>query len=228
MNQENSVSAEKLCEIGNTHINESRWGEALQTLKAAVKLEPNCAEANIALAEAYIGMSNEAVREHDVLGLYFDEAIEAYRQATRINPGDDETLVSLAGLYSNIGLWASAEDAYLRAIHLNPTNGEGHYFLADLYAQHGHLRNALDSYLEAIRTLDEENCYLKEARFRFAQCCLDLVSAQHQILKTGGYYRADILLEGAGELSRGENHSGPTVPQNLDDDSSTLNVALTL
>jgi len=162
-------------------------------------------------------MSAEVSREYKVSGVYFEEAIEAYRQATRINPEDDEALVRLAGLYSYTGLNASAEDAYLRAIHLNPANGEAHFFLAPLYAEHGHSRKALDSYFEAIRTLDDEDGLLEEARYFLANCCLDLVSVQHQILKTGGYYRADVLLEWAGELSRGKYPSGRPVPKNLVD-----------
>jgi len=45
MNREKSGIADKLCEIGNTYINESRYQEAVQILKAVAEIEPDCAEA---------------------------------------------------------------------------------------------------------------------------------------------------------------------------------------
>jgi len=39
------------------------------------------------------------------------------------------------------------------------------------------------------------------------------VNEQHTILRTGGYVRADVLLEWAGELSRGEQRFRPCCPR---------------
>ena len=78
-----------------------------QTLEKA-KNEPNNLEAQIVAGDMYLRIEN------------FGSAIEFYRKANQIKPGDHQTAVRLGNAYFDSGQFEEAEKWYLKALETNP------------------------------------------------------------------------------------------------------------
>ncbi len=61
------------------------------------------------------------------------EAIEAYKQAIRINPDDSDSHYNLGYTYGNLGMYEEAIEAWKQAIRIDPDNAAAHVNLGNAY-----------------------------------------------------------------------------------------------
>ncbi|MHC4183410.1 MAG: tetratricopeptide repeat protein [Planctomycetota bacterium] len=80
------------------------------------------------------------------------EAMEAYKQATRINPDDVLSHLCLGLAYGNLDMHQEAVKAYKQAIRINPDEALTHLCLGLAYGNLDMHQEAVEAYKQAIRT----------------------------------------------------------------------------
>jgi general secretion pathway protein A len=80
-----------------------------------------------------------------------DEAVEAYREALRINPGNASAHYNLGLALYHKGLLDEAIQAYRQALRINPENVNAHTNLGIALYRKGLLDEAIEAYHEALR-----------------------------------------------------------------------------
>jgi tetratricopeptide (TPR) repeat protein len=83
----------------------------------------------------------------------YSKAIEAYKQAIRINPNDAYTYYFLGSAYYSLSLYKESIEAYKQAISINPDYIKPHFFLGISYHLIGDKSSALNEY-KILRNLD--------------------------------------------------------------------------
>ena len=83
-------------------------------------------------------------------GMY-KEAIEAYKQAIKIDPDDAEAHFNLGVTYGDSGMYKEAIEAYKQAIRIDPNLAEAHLGLGLTYNNSGMYKEAIEAYKQAIR-----------------------------------------------------------------------------
>jgi len=117
--------------LGNLQVLTSRNAEAIESLRKAIRLDPEDYRSFVLLGVAY----HQAGFAH--------EAVKAYRRALELGGPDREKLLSNLGLaLADAGLPDQAERAYRKALRLNPCYIEAWVNLAGLYRQQGKLAQA--------------------------------------------------------------------------------------
>lgn len=129
-------------ELGRVYYDEKRYEEAIQAFLTETTLRPR------AVTYHFIG---NAYRYTDKL----EEAVKAYREALRLDPGYTKVFVALGDSYNGLGLHSEAIDAYRQAIKGNPDDIETRVALALTQLRHGDRRAAFEQY-EIIRKLDPQ------------------------------------------------------------------------
>jgi S1-C subfamily serine protease len=89
---------------------------------------------------------------YDRLGAY-TKAIEAYKQAIRIDPDNVDVYYEMAHAYVNIGRYKDAIEAYKQAIHIDPDYAKAHCLLGGVYLIIGDRNSALNEY-KILKELD--------------------------------------------------------------------------
>ena len=91
----------------------------------------------------------------------WEDSIESYKQATRINPDDADAHFNLGGVYGKSGMYKEAIEAYKQAIRIDTDFAQAHYNLGIVYV-HFYER---DSALEQYKTLKSLNAELANKLF---------------------------------------------------------------
>jgi tetratricopeptide (TPR) repeat protein len=104
--------------------------DAEQFLRAATRLKPTAHVAQ-GLARAWLSLG------HVLEITKPDEAIEAYRQAARVDPKDPEPHLSAGPLLEQQNRYADAEQEYKQAFELDPTSSDALTGMANIYMR-GH------------------------------------------------------------------------------------------
>ncbi|MBA7497843.1 Cell division coordinator CpoB [subsurface metagenome] len=86
---------------------------------------------------------------NDQLGNY-NKAIEAYKQAIRIDPDDAPTYYNLGLAYDQLGLYKDAIEANKQAIRIDPDYANAYYNLGIAYKKHGLYKDAIEAFKQAI------------------------------------------------------------------------------
>jgi eukaryotic-like serine/threonine-protein kinase len=81
----------------------------------------------------------------------YQEALDAYAQAIRLDPNNPEAYFNIGRLLSVLERYQEALDAYEQAIRLDPNNGFYYTFKADTLFGIKHYQEALAAYEQAIR-----------------------------------------------------------------------------
>lgn len=82
----------------------------------------------------------------------YAKAIEAYKQAIRIDPDDAITHYNLGVAYGELGFYKDAIEAYKQAIRLDPDDANIFYYnLGYAYSDIGNYTRAIEAYKQAIR-----------------------------------------------------------------------------
>ena len=88
--------------------------------------------------------------DHSNSGKY-EEAIESYKQAIKLNPDDAYAHTRLGVAYYKSGKYQEAIKSYKRAIRLDPDYRDAHHNLGVAYDELGRYKEAIESYKQAIR-----------------------------------------------------------------------------
>jgi len=82
---------------------------------------------------------------YDRLGAY-TKAIEAYKQALRIDPDNVDVYYEMAHAYVNLGRYKDAIEVYKQAIRIDPDYIQAHFLLGFTYLMVGDRNSALNEY----------------------------------------------------------------------------------
>ncbi|MBR1908496.1 tetratricopeptide repeat protein [bacterium] len=145
-------------ELGHLYLKKGDNFHALVAFKLALDSDNNNPYFNNAIAFAYL-RSN-----------MFDDAIQHYQKAIKINPDDKWTALvchTLGLVYLDMKMdFQSALSAFQAGLVLDENNYELHVSLADIYMAQNDLDNAIQTYCDAIKV--NGNCFLAYAKLGLA------------------------------------------------------------
>lgn len=137
-------------ELGHLYLKKEDTLNAIHSFKLSVKENDENAFAHNSLAYALVQAEQ------------FDEAIEHYKKAIKLNPDKEWTSIvcqALGLVYNQIkGNEEAAIAMYDTAILLDPTSIDSYISIGDIYFNSGNLENAIQSYCDAINC-DSENAH---------------------------------------------------------------------
>jgi tetratricopeptide (TPR) repeat protein len=116
-----------------------------------------CWRNSVGLFEYMLSKAPNASLLHNTLGnVYaslgrYQDAIEAIKQAIRIEPDLAEAHYDLGVAYGKLGRWQDAVEAYKQAIRIKPNYAEAHNNLGNVYPRLGRYQDAIEAYKQAIR-----------------------------------------------------------------------------
>lgn len=170
--------ATELYHLGQSYNDQDKYQEAVETLKSALQLNPNYADARYALGFSYqklgrcplaIDEYKEAVRlapenqgaQYGLGWCYGDlkrygDAIDPLRQAVQLNPNLTDAHVELGYALAQTQQYDEAIAQYQIAIGQKPDYGLSHYYLGRAYLASGNRNAALEQY-RILKKLDTEN-----------------------------------------------------------------------
>ncbi len=141
-------------ELGHLYLNKSDKIHAVTAFKLAQELNPENPYYNNSLAYAYIKAE------------LYDDAIEYYQKAIKLNPDAEWTSIvchALGAIYAEVkNNFDAAEATFNAGMVLDPNNIDIQLSLGDLYMSQGDLDKAIKTYCDAI-TVEPEN-YLAYAK----------------------------------------------------------------
>ncbi len=141
-------------ELGHLYLNKSDKIHAVSAFKLAQTLDPENPYYNNSLAYAYIKAE------------LYDDAIEYYQEAIRLNPDAEWTAIvchALGAIYAEIKEnYEAAEATFNAGIVLDPNNVDIQLSLGDMYMAQNDLDKAIKTYCDAI-SVEPEN-YLSYAK----------------------------------------------------------------
>lgn len=141
-------------ELGHLYLNKSDKIHAVTAFKLAQEMNPENPYYNNSLAYAYIKAE------------LYDDAIEYYQQAIKLNPDAEWTSIvchALGSIYAEIkNNFEAAEATFNAGMVLDPNNVDIQLSLGDLYMAEGDLDKAIKTYCDAI-SVEPEN-YLTYAK----------------------------------------------------------------
>jgi tetratricopeptide (TPR) repeat protein len=91
---------------------------------------------------------NQGIEHYE--GGRFEEAIEAFRKASRLKPDYAQAYNDLGMAYVGLNRRAEAIEQFRQAIHLNPQLSPAHYNLGTTYYKLGQLQEAIEQFRRAI------------------------------------------------------------------------------
>lgn len=145
-------------ELGHLYLKKEDRLHAATAFKLAVDLEPENPYYNNSLAFAYIKCE------------LYDDAVECYQKAIKINPDSKWTAIvchALGAIYGEVhGNFEAAEATFQAAIALDPENVDVQLSLGDLYMAKGDIDAAIKAYCDTI-VIDGEN-YLSYSKVGLA------------------------------------------------------------
>ena len=141
-------------ELGHLYLNKSDKIHAVTAFKLAQELNPENPYYNNSLAYAYIKAE------------LYDDAIEYYQMAIKLNPDAEWTSIvchALGAIYAEVkNNFEAAEATFNAGMVLDPNNVDIQLSLGDLYMAQGDLDKAIKTYCDAI-AVEPEN-YLTYAK----------------------------------------------------------------
>jgi tetratricopeptide (TPR) repeat protein len=165
--------ADAFYRIGYCMAELGQYGEAIESYKMAIQINPQDANIHNNLCTAYgkFGRYEEAVKScrqaiqlkpdlaeaHNNLGWSYHklgryaEAIESCKQAIRLMPDFATAHYNLGNQYFALKKYGEAAESYKQAIRFEFDFGEGHMNLGAAYNQMGRFEEAIASYKLAIR-----------------------------------------------------------------------------
>jgi tetratricopeptide (TPR) repeat protein len=198
LNSINIVNDKDCISLGNKYEKIGMTAKAEGLYKKAIKINPNCYDAYIALGYSYTNGINPRTAEkmfqqaivldpknengYVGLGNYYvkiinpDKAEKMFRKAIEINPENEFALSNLG----DIMLWSKknyleAEKMYKKAIKINPKNEHEYLCLGYIYGLTGRYKEAENMYKKASEANSETaiynlfNLYLKYGKTKEAQ-----------------------------------------------------------
>jgi cytochrome c-type biogenesis protein CcmH/NrfG len=130
--------------LGKAFLVRNQFKEALLALQAAVKSNPDLAEAHELLAAIYLQQ------------LEYEQALPHLRACYSLKPDDLTNAMTLAALYSKLNRDQEAIEIFRRLVALHPEQAELHYFLGALLISHGPRQEAVHELERAVELGPDE------------------------------------------------------------------------
>ena len=126
-------------------MDKKEYGKALPYLEIVIKTDISSLKAWAYLAIGYC---------YEEFGTY-TKAVEAFKQAIRIDPDDADAHYNLGVVYGKLGFHKDEIEAYKQAIRIDPNNAHArynsYYNLGIAYGQLGFYNDAVEAFKQAIR-----------------------------------------------------------------------------
>lgn len=170
-----------LFERGVNYLKSGMYKEAIESLKQAIKIDPDYAKAHKTLGYVY-------------LNLYMNkDAIESLKQVVRIN-ADATSHYNLGFIYDRSGMYKESVEVYKRAIFINPDYRDAYNRLGNAYGELGMYEKAIETLNVAIeRDPDHAMSYYNLGLIYNASNDKDSAFEQHEILNSLDFELADKL-----------------------------------
>jgi len=123
---------------GNAQFDSEKYGQAIESYKKAIAINPDYADAHYNLGIAYRKQGE------------YDLAIASYQKAIAINPDDAKAHYNLGYAYRKQGKYDLEIKSYKKAIAIDPDLAKAHYNLGNAYGEQGEYDLAIASYQKAI------------------------------------------------------------------------------
>ncbi len=130
--------------LGYAHLGLYRTEEAVAAFTAALRLNPQSAEASVGLGNAYVRLSR------------YREAEDAFARAALMNPSSADVLLGQTYLYYARGQYPKLVETARAAVRLAPQSAAAHTMLGAALATNGDMQAGTRSVREALR-LEPDN-----------------------------------------------------------------------
>jgi tetratricopeptide (TPR) repeat protein len=120
-------------------LDESKWPEAIDTYKIAIRLDPNFGPAYGGLGDAYLNTGK------------WDEGLAAYKEQVRLEPNNAQAQYNLGYAYNTMGRHGEAFAPLVKATSLDPGYAEAYYGIGYAYLRGTDLEKSLSFFKSAIR-----------------------------------------------------------------------------
>ncbi|MBI2503783.1 MAG: tetratricopeptide repeat protein [Candidatus Latescibacteria bacterium] len=149
-----STDAALRARLGVLLFERGEVGEAATHLEAAIRANPDDAEAYYALGQACL-RRGEAARGREVLRCFQllqgnHQALLDHKTAIVLNPRDAEAYYNLGAVYSRIERYEAARQAYAAALQLNPRHRDALNNLGNVYLRRRQVEAAVGAYQQVI------------------------------------------------------------------------------
>lgn len=124
--------------LGNVHLNEARYNEAIKAYQQAIELDSLFAEAHCYLGNAYYHLANNS------------EAVSFYQRAILLDSTFIPSYHNIAVAYGQDGLYPEAIAQLQKALRIDPGVAGSYRFLAYFYKEQGDYDRAEETLLQAI------------------------------------------------------------------------------
>ncbi len=128
-----------IVEEGEKLLDDSKWPEAIDVFKLAIRLDPKYAPAYGGLGYAYMSSGNA------------DQAIDAYKEQVRLTPNDAQAQHDLGFAYNAMGRHGEAFAPLVKATALDPNFAEAYYGIAYAYLRGDDFEKSVGYFKSAIR-----------------------------------------------------------------------------
>ena len=142
--RDDPASAEALYGIGSVYLNQNKNAAAREMFERCVKLKASYPET---LPDAWNNLGVLATRENR-----FDESVEDFQQALRLNPNHLLSLTNLGNAYRAQRRWNDARDILEKAVAISPDDAEANYSLGMALAQTDETTKAEEHLKRALKT----------------------------------------------------------------------------
>ena len=120
-------------------LDESKWPEAIDTYKIAIRLDPNFGPAYGGLGDAYFNTGK------------WDEGLAAYKEQVRLEPNNAQAQYNLGYAYNTMGRHGEAFAPLVKATSLDPGYAEAYYGIGYAYLRGTDFEKSLPFFKSAIR-----------------------------------------------------------------------------
>ncbi len=124
---------------GEKLLDDSKWPEAIDVFKLAVRLDPNYAPAHGGLGYAYMSSGNA------------EQGIAAYKEQVRLTPNDAQAQHDLGFAYNAMGRHGEAFAPLVKATAIDPGFAEAHYGIGYAYLRGDDFEKSVAYFKNAIR-----------------------------------------------------------------------------
>lgn len=129
--------------LGIAYDRIGRYGEAIEELNEALRLNPG-----------YVEVHNNLAVTYDKTGRH-DEALGHLKEALRLNPAYAEAHGNLGNLYARLERYEEAVEELEEAIRLKPAYAPAHNNLGHIYALQNKNQAAISEFKEALRLVPD-------------------------------------------------------------------------
>ncbi|MGI9067040.1 MAG: tetratricopeptide repeat protein [Pyrinomonadaceae bacterium] len=137
--QKSASRAAGIAEEANKLSEESKWPEAIDAYKLAIRLDPNFGPAYGGLGDAYFNTGK------------WEEGLAAYKEQVRLGPNNAQAQYDLGSAYNAMGRHGEAFAPLAKATSLDPSYAEAYYAIGYAYLRGTDFEKSIPFFKSAIR-----------------------------------------------------------------------------